>query len=243
MFTPEDVPGRVRAAVEALRGDDLADQPDGQVEEDFAELQRLGEALELERLRRLADLDRRCAYVDDGYLSTASWLAGTHRMGWPQAREQVRTARALSQMERTRSAVEAGQILLPSARVMIDARRVDPEAFSRCEDELVEAARIHTVRDLQRAVGHFRQACERLAGFATTDGIIASSIAGTGSRWRWTAATRCSPRRVDRCSRTTALHSTRASPGPRPGGAPDHRSVALQSSAIGQLGLLLLAAT
>lgn len=47
------------AAIEGYRAEALAELPDARLEEDFAELQRAGEALELERLRRLAEIDRR----------------------------------------------------------------------------------------------------------------------------------------------------------------------------------------
>jgi len=40
----------LRSAVEALRSETLPDLPDARIEEDFAELQRVCELLELERL-------------------------------------------------------------------------------------------------------------------------------------------------------------------------------------------------
>jgi hypothetical protein len=46
-------------------------------------------------------------------------------------------------------------------RVLGKARAVEPEAFRRDESELVEAARIHSVNDLQRVAAYWRQAVER----------------------------------------------------------------------------------
>ena len=132
----------LRSVVDELRAETLAELPDALVEEDFAELQRACEQLEVERLRRLAELDRRRLFERDGYLSAASWLVSTCRLGWGAAREQVRLARALEQMPKTREALVRGGVSLAGVRVLASARDVDPEAFASVEDSLVEAARI-----------------------------------------------------------------------------------------------------
>lgn len=150
----------LRSVVDELHAETLAELPDALVEEDFAELQRACEQLEVERLRRLAEIDRRKLFERDGYQSTASWLVSTCRLGWGAAREQVRLARALDQMPRTRDAIERGEVSLAGARVLAFARDVDPEAFASVEDSLVEAARIHSVSDLGRVAAYWRQAVE-----------------------------------------------------------------------------------
>jgi hypothetical protein len=150
----------LRSAIDQLRGEDLTRVPDVVAEEDFAELQRAAEMLEAERLRRLADLDRRGVHRRDGHLSTVSWLAHSFRVGWPAAREQVRVARNLSEMPETRRALDDGDLSLSAARVLVAAREVDPDAFDRCERTLVDAARIHSVRDLQRVAAHWRRMAE-----------------------------------------------------------------------------------
>jgi hypothetical protein len=86
----------LRSAVESLRVEVLPDLPDARIEEDFGELQRVAELLEIERLRRLAELDRRRLFERDGHLSAASWLASTFKLAWGAARESLRTARARS---------------------------------------------------------------------------------------------------------------------------------------------------
>lgn len=151
----------LRSAIDQLRGEDLTRVPDVVAEEDFAELQRAAEMLEAERLRRLADLDRRGVHRRDGHLSTASWLAHSFRVGLGAAREQVRVARNLSEMPETRRALDDGDLSLSAARMLVAAREVDPDAFDRCERTLVDAARIHSVRDLQRVAAHWRRMAER----------------------------------------------------------------------------------
>jgi hypothetical protein len=151
----------LRSAVEALRSETLPDLPDVRIEEDFAELQQVCELLELERLRRLAEIERRRLFERDGYLSAASWLATRFRVAWGAARGQTYLARALTHMPATRRALEAGDVSLSAARVLVATRDADHEAFDRSEDQLVDAARIHTISELQRVASFWRQRVER----------------------------------------------------------------------------------
>ena len=152
------------SALDQLRSEELAPLPDARLEEDFAELQRAGEMLEAERLRRLAEIERRGTFQRDGHLSAASWLATSFKVGWGQAKDQVRTARGLEEMPETKKALDAGELSLSAAKVLVAAREADPDAFSSCERTLVEAARTHQVRDLQRVTTQWRQMVERDRG-------------------------------------------------------------------------------
>ena len=62
----------LRSVVDSLRAEALPELPDARIEEDFAELQRVVELLEAERLRRLAEIERRGLFQRDGHLSAAS---------------------------------------------------------------------------------------------------------------------------------------------------------------------------
>jgi hypothetical protein len=151
----------LRSVVDALRSETLPELPDARIEEDFAELQRAVELLEVERLRRLSEIDRRRLFERDGHLSAAAWLATTFKVTWGSAREHVRVARALEEMPRTRRALDDGDLSLSAVRLLVAAREADPSAFERDEAQLVEAARIHSMNDLQRVAAYWRQAVER----------------------------------------------------------------------------------
>jgi hypothetical protein len=151
----------LRSVVEDLRSESLPDLPDTLIEEDFEELHRAVELLEAERLRRLAEIDRRRLFERDGHLSAASWLATRFKVAWGTAREQVRMARALEQMPVARDALERGDLSMSGVRVLVTARDTDLDAFGSSEEQLVEAARIHSTSDLQRVVAYWRQAVER----------------------------------------------------------------------------------
>ena len=161
MDTSEGRADQLRSALDAFRNEDLSEQPDARLEEDFAELQRVVEIAERERLRRLAEIERRGIFGRDGHLSAASWLATSFRVAWGAAKDQVRTARGLDDMPETRKALDAGEVSLSAAKVLVQAREVDPDAFAKSEPELVEAARGHQVGDLQRVATHWRNAVER----------------------------------------------------------------------------------
>jgi hypothetical protein len=139
----------------------LAELPDARIEEDFAELHRTVELLEVERLRRLSEIERRGLHGRDGHLSAASWLATKFKVAWGTAREHTRVARALDEMPVTRGALEEGDLSLSAVRVLVAARDADPSAFERSEAQLVEAARIHSMHDLQRVAAFWREAVER----------------------------------------------------------------------------------
>src|SRR4051812_40991328 len=100
----------LRSAIESFESELVADLPDSRIEEDFGELHRAIERLELQRLRRLAEIDRRRLHERDGHLSAASWVAAVHRVPFGRARGDVQTARALGSMPLTRRAVLEGGI-------------------------------------------------------------------------------------------------------------------------------------
>lgn len=151
----------LRSVVEALRSESLSWLPDARLQEDFTELHRAVEQLEAERLRRLAEIDRRRLYGRDGYLSCASWLVAQLRVGFGRAREAVRVARALDEMPVVRHALDEGDISLSAVRMLAGVREVDRAAFTRDEAALVEAARIHSLKDLQRVAAHWRALAEQ----------------------------------------------------------------------------------
>jgi hypothetical protein len=138
--------------------------PDARIEEDFAELHRAIERLELQRLRRLAEIDRRRLHERDGHLSAASWLAQNHRVSWGRARTDLQTARALDSMPATRRALIDGRISFGAARLLVETRKAEPTAFARCESELVRAAGAHSMSELQKVTAFWRQRAERERG-------------------------------------------------------------------------------
>jgi hypothetical protein len=63
----------------------------------------------------------------------------------------------------TRRALEDGDLAMSAARVLVDARDADHEAFRSSEATLVEAAKIHSMQNVRRVAAYWRQAAEREA--------------------------------------------------------------------------------
>ena len=147
----------LRSALEPFQTESLDDVSDQGLEDDFAELHRVSEMLEVERLRRLAEIDRRRTYERDGHLSTAAWLASMFKMPFGKAREQVKTATALEEMPETRRALDQAELSTSAAQLLVATREADPEAFRQSEAQLVEAARIHSMQDLRRVTRYWEK--------------------------------------------------------------------------------------
>ena len=64
----------LRSVVDELAVEDPARLEDRQLEDDLVEIDLQITRLGAQRARRLAEVDRRAGYEDQGYLSTSSWL-------------------------------------------------------------------------------------------------------------------------------------------------------------------------
>src|ERR671935_1034729 len=117
----EAVSTNLRSAVDALRATDLRSLSEGALNAGFDELQSAFEALEAERLRWLAEVDRRRTFARGGHLSTQSWLMDRHRVSGSSASSDVRTARSLREMPATAQALASGEVTPGAARVLAQA--------------------------------------------------------------------------------------------------------------------------
>src|SRR5438067_2964770 len=95
----------IRSSLEELRGEDLRSLGDEELEDDLLELERAANVLLAERLRRLAEIERRRTYLRDGYLSGSVWLARRAGLSHSGSKQLVRLARALEQMPVARDAL------------------------------------------------------------------------------------------------------------------------------------------
>ena len=157
-FDPDDM------RLDAMTDEELAALPDARVEDAFARTHAAIERLEVRRLRLLAEVDRRRSFERDGFLSTATWLAGSFRLAYPAARKLLHLARAIRQMPRTARALTRGEISGSALELLARAREVDPPAFEAAEPELVEAATRHSIAGLSRVLTSWRLLADAARG-------------------------------------------------------------------------------
>jgi hypothetical protein len=145
-------------AVDQLRSEDLSAPSSARLKADLLELEIQSRALDAERLRRLAEVDRRGDFADEGYLSTAAWLRDRTHTSFGHALQRVAMARRLAAMALTRAAFAAGRIGWDAVRLLASARDAHPEHFVSDEATLVSAAGSLPPHALRRALEHWKDA-------------------------------------------------------------------------------------
>jgi hypothetical protein len=173
-----DVEGGLRADVEGLRSEDVRSLSDDELTAQLVALHRAAASLEAERLRRVAEVDRRRSFRAQGYPSATALLVDTLRVDGGTAASEVRTARALEHMPATRRALAEGAVSMPAIRVLMSAREAHPEAFASAEETLVAAARSLPARQLAAAVALWQLQIDRRAAqeAATSRGRPADGV-------------------------------------------------------------------
>ena len=153
--------GTLRSALEVLTAEDLRLVSDRVLEDDVVDIEIASRALDAERLRRIAELDARGSFAQDGYLSMAAWLVHRLRVTWSSAGQYVRMARGLRRMPHTRDALTAGIVSTMAASMLVSARETNAAEFARVEATLVDAASTLAPRELRGAIDYWRDAVDR----------------------------------------------------------------------------------
>src|SRR5437899_9490199 len=117
----------MRSALDELKVEDLRFLGDEELEDDLLELERSANVLLAERLRRLAEIERRRTYLRDGYLSASVWLGRRAGLSPSEAKHQVRMARAIEQMPVAGRALRDGEVTGSAVRVLVEAREESSE--------------------------------------------------------------------------------------------------------------------
>src|SRR5918995_4046882 len=146
----------LRSALDSLLVVDVGAQSDDQLVEDLDEVEHVTRQLDVVRARRLAELERRDVWSRDGHLSLGSWFASRHRVPPSTAAGHVRMARALEAMPVAAEALASGDVSSSAITLLASAREEAPDAFSRSEESLVDAARTLPVEELKDVVTRWR---------------------------------------------------------------------------------------
>jgi hypothetical protein len=130
---------------ESIVGDlsrgDVKRVPDEDLERDIVTLQRVIDRLQVERLRLIAEVNRRKSFAREGFVSASAWLADKNKSTFGTAKRDVAMASALEEMPRTREALERGELSPAAAGMLVKARDAAEAAFESKEAQLVAEAR------------------------------------------------------------------------------------------------------
>jgi hypothetical protein len=147
----------LRSAMDEMRLQDLRFLADDDLAADLDEIERVVRVLEAERARRLAEFERRRAHESDGFLSVSAWLVARHRVAPSTATRRIRMARSLEAMAQAAEAFSGGELSDSAVGLLASARESFPDAFTRCEEALLQAARTLPVAELRSVIEYWRQ--------------------------------------------------------------------------------------
>src|SRR5690606_18136942 len=143
-------------AVDALASLDPAEHDGGDAAELLVELRRATAKLAAVEARLVAAVDRDRPWAEEGYRSTANWLAASDNTSMADAHATVRLARRLRSMPATAAALAAGDVTRAHAgRLATLAGPDTAEEFARSEEVLVGQARSMRWADFAKACAYW----------------------------------------------------------------------------------------
>lgn len=150
----------VGGAVDALAGLDPDALGDYELSDALVDVRRVQARLAAVQARLTGAVEARRPWADEGFRSTATWLAHSDNTSVEAARAEVRLARRLRSMPVTRAALAAGDITADHAHKLASLNGpATAAAFSASEEFLVGQARTMRWADFVRACGYWlRQA-------------------------------------------------------------------------------------
>ncbi|MGH8913347.1 MAG: DUF222 domain-containing protein, partial [Acidimicrobiia bacterium] len=131
-----------------------------QLGDDLVELERVSGIVEAERLRRVANFERRGGPERYGYPSVTAFLKHRCRMATGRAHRMVARSRVVTTARGTWRAWAGGRLSTDQAQILLDQAVALPEAFTESEQTLIEAVTDLTLTDTRRALGYWRQAID-----------------------------------------------------------------------------------
>jgi uncharacterized protein DUF222/HNH endonuclease len=147
----------LETAIGELAAGDPKRWPDEDLERGIVALQRVTDRVTVERLRLIAEMNRRKSFARDGYVSASTWLADRNRTTFGAAKRDVAMASALEEMPETREALERGEVSSAAVGMLVKAREAAEGAFETHERALVAEAKTLPVGALRTRLSEWVQ--------------------------------------------------------------------------------------
>ena len=156
-WTSKQVFDQINSLLDQLSGEDLDSVPAAVMGDHQIELQRIGNRLKAEALRRLRRFDRGQGYASTLALSAKGWLRWKCNLTYTVASDQVEVARALDSLPETTEAFANGDISYHHASLIArTSEQLGTKMEAKAEGILVDAAKKLDPFSLRKVTGHLR---------------------------------------------------------------------------------------
>jgi hypothetical protein len=156
-WTSGEVFQEINSLLNRLGSEDLNSVPAEAMGEDQIALQRIGNRVQAEGLRRLRRFDSGEGYASSGALTARAWLRWQLNLTTTTASERVAVSRKLAALPLTEQALAEGDISYRHVVLMVEtASQLGDRFEGNAETILVEAAKELDPWRLQRAIWHLK---------------------------------------------------------------------------------------
>jgi hypothetical protein len=156
-WTSDEVFDQINLLLDRLASEDLNSMPAAVMGDHQIKLQRIGNRLKAEALRRLRRFDGGQGYASTLAISAKGWLRWKCNLTYPAASGQVEVARALDSLPKTTQAFADGDISYHHASLIArTSKQLGDKMEAHAETILVEAAKKLDPFSLRKVTGHLR---------------------------------------------------------------------------------------
>jgi Domain of unknown function (DUF222)/HNH endonuclease len=160
-WTSAEIFDEINSLLNRLATEDLNEVPAESMGEDQIALQRIGNRVQAEALRRLRRFDSGQGYASSPAVSAKAWLRWKCNLTYAAASDQVEVARQLDSLPQTSEAFADGEISYRHASLIArTAERLGDKMESNAENILVTAAKDLDPHRLRRVTIHLRHYLE-----------------------------------------------------------------------------------
>jgi hypothetical protein len=182
-WTSKEAFQEINSILDRLGGEDLATVPAESMGDDQIALQRIGNRVQAESLRRLRRFDRGEGYAASGAVTAKAWLRWQCNLTYTAASNQVEVARRLDSLAQTSEAFAGGDISYRHVSLIAKtAKQLGDKMDAQAEEILTTSAKELDPRRLEVVIMHLRH-------FLDPDGILCDANEAHDRRYLYLSQT------------------------------------------------------
>lgn len=176
-WTPREAFQQINSILDQLADDDLSLVPAESMGDDQIALQRIGNRVQAEGLRRLRRFDSGHGYAPSGALSARAWLRWQLNLTGTAASERVAISRKFADLPKTEQALATGDISFRHVALIAEtASQLGDKFEAQAETMLFDAAKELDPWRLQRAICHLKHCLD-------PDGVLSDAHKANSRRF------------------------------------------------------------